>query len=64
MQPLCTDRMKIARELLDHGVLDEGARKLSRLHDCGRRVGCDQWHRCVHLVERQWQSSKDVSIER
>ncbi|MDH3660166.1 MAG: hypothetical protein OEU92_09075 [Alphaproteobacteria bacterium] len=54
MQPLCTDRMKVARELLDYGVLNEGAEKLAELQDCGRRVGCGHWHLCLCAVERQW----------
>ncbi len=58
MQPPCTDKMKIARELLDFGVLGEGAENLSRLHDCGRRAGCERWHQCVRLVEGQWMSLK------
>lgn len=55
MQPQCTDRMKTARELLDYGLLREGAENLCKLHDCGRRFGCDHWHRCIRLVEREWQ---------
>lgn len=61
MQPLCTDKMKIARELLDFGVLSEGAENLAKLHDCGRRRGCDRWHQCVQSVEFQWSSSKPAS---
>lgn len=58
MQPSCTDRMKIARELLDFGVLGEAAETLSELRECGCHVGCDRWHRCLRLVERQWHFSK------
>ena len=44
MQPLCTDKMKIARELLDFGVLGEASRlrmprrlrSLASLHSDGR----------------------------
>jgi hypothetical protein len=58
MQPLCTDKMKTARELLDFGVFGEGAESLVRLHDCARRAGCDRWHQCAGLIEGQWQSLK------
>lgn len=58
MQPGCTEMMKTARELLEHGVLAEGAEKLSELHDCGRRVGCTHWNRCMLQVEGQWKPSK------
>lgn len=60
MQPLCTDRIRTARELLDYGVLTEGAEKLAELHDCGRRVGCDHWRRCTRTVERLWEITGDI----
>ena len=56
MQSLCADRMKTAGELLDHGVLGEGAEKLTKLHECGRNSGCDHWRHCISLVEREWRS--------
>lgn len=54
MQPLCADVMKTARELLDHGILNEGAEKLLELRGCSCKAGCDDWHRCINLVENQW----------
>ncbi|MGI9501166.1 MAG: hypothetical protein ACR2P3_14100 [Geminicoccaceae bacterium] len=63
MQSLCTDRMNIARELLDYGVLGEGAEQLCRLRNCGRRVGCDHWQRCIQRVERQWDFSKEAAAK-
>ncbi|MGI9434225.1 MAG: hypothetical protein ACR2Q4_05260 [Geminicoccaceae bacterium] len=53
--------MNTARDLLDHGLLREGAQKLVRLHDCGRKAGCDQWHVCIGLIENQWQASTSSS---
>ena len=61
MQPQCTDRMTTARELLDYGLLGEGAENLAKLHDCGRRIGCRHWHRCLHLVERLWEMPAETS---
>lgn len=58
MQALCTDRMKIARELLDYGVLGEGAENLARLLDCGRSAGCAHWHDCLRKVDDQWLSQR------
>lgn len=57
MQPLCVNAIKTARELLDFGVLPEGAEKLVELRGCGRKAGCDHWHRCINLVESQWHLS-------
>lgn len=53
----CENLMKTARDLLDHGVLREGAEALVRLHDCGRRAGCNHWHRCIGLIENQWRAA-------
>ncbi len=61
MNSRCQDVMKTARELIDHGVLAEGAEKLAELHGCGRKAGCDHWHRCIGLVEHQWQASAATS---
>ncbi|MGI9417778.1 MAG: hypothetical protein ACR2RA_08080 [Geminicoccaceae bacterium] len=58
MQPMCTDKMKIARELLDFGVLGEGVENLVRLRHCACRAGCNRWHLCFRMVEGQWPSSK------
>lgn len=57
MQPLCVDVMRTARELMDYGVMPEGAEKLVELHTCSRKAGCDHWHQCQSLVERQWQGA-------
>lgn len=61
MKPLCEELTKTARDLLDHGVLLEGAEKLVQLRDCGRKAGCDHWHRCIGLTENQWQASTSSS---
>ncbi|MGH1483641.1 MAG: hypothetical protein ACRBM6_33960 [Geminicoccales bacterium] len=53
----CEDLMKTARDLLDHGVLKEGAETLVQLHDCGRRAGCNHWRQCIRLIEDQWQAA-------
>jgi hypothetical protein len=64
MQPSCVDRMKTARELLEHGVLTEGAEQLLKLHGCGCRTGCEHWNRCINLVEGQWRISRGVTAQR
>ena len=57
----CQDLMKTARDLLDHGVLPEGAETLSRLHDCGRKAGCGHWNSCIGQIESQWQAAASSS---
>ncbi len=58
MQPLCMSKMKIVRELLEFGVLREGAENLAKLRDCACHAGCDRRHVCASLIENQWQSAK------
>ena len=54
MQPLCTEKMKVARDLLDHGVLFEGAKELVDLRRCQHRAACRYQDACLRQVEGLW----------
>ncbi len=58
MQPLCEEKMNIARELLDFGVLGEGVERLAKLQDCACRAGCNSCQQCAQKIKGQWLSSK------
>ncbi|MGI9507710.1 MAG: hypothetical protein ACR2RE_32115 [Geminicoccaceae bacterium] len=58
MQPLCTEKMKTARDLLDYGVLFEGAKELSGLRNCEHRADCRYQDACLRQVEGQWPALK------
>lgn len=57
MQTECAQFMETASELLDYGLLREGAEKLVALRGCSCKAGCDHWQTCISLVERRWQTS-------
>lgn len=54
MRSPCAADLDMARELLEHGVVDEGARKLVDLQRCSRHCGCTDWQSCTHKVEGVW----------
>ena len=58
MQRLCTEKMKTARDLLDYGVLFEGAKELADLRHCERRADCRYQDACLRQVEGQWPTLK------
>lgn len=57
MQADCANTLKTARDLLNHGVLSEGAEELVKLRACGRQAGCFHWHCCMRLVESEWRAT-------
>jgi hypothetical protein len=56
--------MKTGRDLLDHGHILEGAEKLTRLQDCGRKAGCEHWHQCIGVIEDQWRAMAASTLKR
>jgi hypothetical protein len=54
MRAPCAANLDTARELLDHGVVDEGAQKLVELRRCAQDCGCEDWQNCTHTIEGTW----------
>jgi hypothetical protein len=54
MRAPCAADLGTARELLEHGVVEEGAQKLVDLRQCAQDCGCSDWQSCTHKVEGTW----------
>lgn len=61
MQPLCTAKMEMARDLLDYGVRIEGTEHLLSLQNCSSRLGCTHWDHCLRMIKEQWEGSKSMA---
>jgi hypothetical protein len=54
MRSPCAANLVTARDLLEHGMVGEGARKLVDLRRCAQDCGCTEWQYCTHRVEGAW----------
>jgi hypothetical protein len=50
----CVANLDTARELVEHGIVGEGARALVDLRRCAADCGCDDWRNCDHTVKGVW----------
>jgi hypothetical protein len=50
----CVANLDTARELVEHGIVGEGARTLVDLRRCAGDCGCDDWQNCDHTVQDVW----------
>jgi hypothetical protein len=50
----CVANLDTARELVEHGIVGEGARALVDLRRCAADCGCDDWQNCDHTVQGAW----------
>jgi hypothetical protein len=50
----CAASLVIARELVEHGVLGEGAEVLVDLRRCAAERGCDDWQNCDGTIQGVW----------
>lgn len=57
MKKPCVANMDTARELVEHGMVGEGARTLVDLRRCAADCGCDDWQNCDHTVQDTWQEA-------
>lgn len=57
MKAPCRANLKTARELLEHGIVDEGAKGLVDLRRCAQKPGCEDWQSCSSTVEDAWRTS-------
>jgi hypothetical protein len=47
-----------ARELLEHGVVGEGATALVGLRRCAADCGCEDWQSCEATVSGAWNNAR------
>ena len=57
MKKPCVANLDTARELVEHGIVGEGARALVDLRRCAADCGCDDWQNCDHTVQSVWQEA-------
>jgi hypothetical protein len=50
----CVATLVTARELVEHGVVGEGAEVLVDLRRCAAERGCDDWQNCDGTVQGVW----------
>ena len=54
MRTPCAATLEVAKELLEFGVLSEGAQELVALHRCASAGGCEDWQACTCRIEQAW----------
>jgi hypothetical protein len=58
----CVANLDTARELLEFGVVDEGARSLLELRRCAQTPGCEDWRNCSATLEDTWRAAAEVKL--
>jgi hypothetical protein len=60
----CLGNLDTAKELLEFGILDEGARTLIDLRRCAQTPGCEDWQNCSFTVEQTWRAAEPLPARR
>jgi hypothetical protein len=58
----CVANLDIAREMVEHGMVGEGARALADLRRCAADWGCDDWQNCDHTVQGAWHEATHQTL--
>jgi hypothetical protein len=58
MRTPCVADLDTAKELLEFGVLGEGARALVDLRRCAQMPGCEDWQNCSSTIEDAWRAAE------
>jgi hypothetical protein len=58
----CKANLKTAKELLEFGVMDEGAKALIDLRHCAQTPGCEDWQNCSGTVDDAWRAAADPAL--
>jgi hypothetical protein len=53
----CVASLDTARELVEHGVVAEGAKVLTGLRRCAADCGCDDWQNCDSTIRHAWREA-------
>ena len=59
MRAPCVANLDTAKELLEFGVVGEGARTLVDLRRCAHTPGCEDWRSCSWTVEETWRAATE-----
>ena len=59
MRAPCVANLETAKELLEFGVVDEGAKALLDLRQCAQTPGCEDWRNCSGTVEDVWRAAAE-----
>lgn len=62
MRAPCVANLDTAKELLEFGVVDEGAKTLVDLRHCAQTPGCEDWRNCSCTVEEVWRAAAEVTL--
>ena len=62
MKKPCVANLVTARELVEHGVVGEGAKALVDLRRCAADCGCDDWQNCDDTVQGTWQEATHLPL--
>jgi hypothetical protein len=58
----CVANLETAKELLEFGVVDEGAKTLLDLRHCAQAPGCEDWRNCSCTVEDVWRAAAEPAL--
>jgi hypothetical protein len=50
----CAANLDAARDLVEHGMVGEGAKAMIDLRRCAADCGCDDWRQCEGTVQGAW----------
>jgi hypothetical protein len=54
MKTPCAANLDAARDLVEHGIVGEGAKIMVDLRRCAADCGCDDWRQCDDTVQGAW----------
>jgi hypothetical protein len=60
----CLGNLDTAKELLEFGIIGEGARTLIDLRRCAQTPGCEDWQNCSSTVQETWRAAEPVPAGR
>jgi hypothetical protein len=64
MKPPCVANLDTARQLLEHGVVEEGAEALVDLRRCATEPGCEDWQNCSCQIDQTWRATAELPAAR
>jgi hypothetical protein len=60
MRAPCVANLDTAKDLLEFGVVGEGARTLVDLRRCAHTPGCEDWQNCSCTVDEAWRAAAEA----
>ena len=62
MRAPCVANLDTAVELLEFGMMNEGAQALVDLRRCAQTPGCEDWRNCSCTVEDTWRAAAEPAL--